>query len=73
MVTKGNLTFRPADFFIQQYNKYNVHFFNWLVTLFQFPEIVLIETVKNKIKFAIAADKLPILLLYNIRIKILIK
>lgn len=54
---KGNLTFRTADFFIQQYNKNNVHFFNWLVTPFPFPEIMLIETVKNIIKFAIVADK----------------
>lgn len=70
---KGNLTFRTADFFIQQYNKNNVHFLNWLVTPFLFPEIMLIETVKNIIKFAIVADKWPVLLLYNIRIKILIK
>lgn len=43
------------------------------MTPFPFSEIMLIETVKNIIKFAMVADKLLVLLLYNIRIKILIK
>lgn len=34
-----------------------MHFFNWFVIPFRFPEIMLVETAKNIIKLGMVPDK----------------